>query len=188
MATHSLKGPQNQWWRHCDLISQSITTKSCTFVCYTKRHLCAKFEENWTRNKEVAKNGKWHHCDVISKNCSATFCVWVFFTHTYWFTNLQADWRSDTGITGGGTKHSPPPRAENDQKSPGRIGLNVIRRISDRTELIWIKTNMEEKGDKVYQGKIFILISFKEAEKWSLNPKFGSQKSALLWLKSHNFS
>ena len=59
--THSLKGtfdksgPQNQWKRHCDVISQSISTKLCIFVCYTKRHLCTKFEQNWTRNKDVAK-------------------------------------------------------------------------------------------------------------------------------------
>ena len=63
IATHSLKGtfdksgPQN----HCDVISQSISTKFCIFVCDTKRHLCAKFEQNRTRNKKVAKMGN----DVI---------------------------------------------------------------------------------------------------------------------------
>ena len=139
MATHSLKGtfdnsgPQNQWWRHCDVISQSISTKFCIFLCYTKRHLCAKFEQNRTRNKEVAKNGKWRHCDVISKNSSAIFCVWVSFTHTYWCTKFQVDWRSDKGITGGGTIL---PRAENDQKSPGRIGLIVcVHVIEGRASL-----------------------------------------------------
>ena len=114
MATHSLKGtfdasdPQNQWWRHCDVISQSISTKCCIFVCYTKRHLCAKFEQDRKRNKKVAKNGKWRHCDVISKNSSIIFCVWVFFTHTYWCTKFQVDWRSDKGIIGGGIKHLSP--------------------------------------------------------------------------------
>ena len=44
-------------------------------VCYTKRHLCTKFEQNRTRNKEVAKIGKLRHCDVISKNSSAIFRV-----------------------------------------------------------------------------------------------------------------
>ena len=59
MATHSLKGtfdklcPQNQ----CDVISQSMSTKFCIFVCYTKRYVCAKFEQNQTRNKEVTKMG-----------------------------------------------------------------------------------------------------------------------------------
>ena len=94
MATHSLKGTfdksvsENQWWRHCDVIS----------------------------------NQSRHNCDVISKNSSAFSCVWVIFTHTYWCTKFQVDWRSDKGITGGGTKH---PRAENDEKSPCRIGLNL---------------------------------------------------------------
>ena len=54
-----------------DVIVTSFLNQSqqnfCIFVCYTKRHLCIKFEQNRTRNKEVAKNGKWHHCDVISK-------------------------------------------------------------------------------------------------------------------------
>ena len=31
--------------------------KFCIFVCYAKRHLCAKFEQNRTRNKEVEKKG-----------------------------------------------------------------------------------------------------------------------------------
>ena len=35
---------------------------------------------------------------------------------------------------------------------------------------------------------VYSTVLFKEAEKRSLFPKFGSQKSALLWLKSHNFS
>ena len=100
-------GPQNQWWSHCDVISQSISTKFCIFVCYTNKHLCAKFEQSRTRNKEFAKNGKWCHCHVISTNSSAIFCVWVFVTHTYWCTKFQVAWRSDKGITGGGTKHPP---------------------------------------------------------------------------------
>ena len=83
MATHSLKGtfaksgPKNQWWRICDVISQSISTKFCIFVCYTKRHLCRKFEQNRTRNKEVVKIGN-DITDYISKNSSSIFCVWVF--------------------------------------------------------------------------------------------------------------
>ena len=32
--------------------------KNCIFVCNTENHLCTKFEQNRTRNKEVAKNGK----------------------------------------------------------------------------------------------------------------------------------
>ena len=50
---------RHQLLRHC--VSQSISTKFCIFVCYTKRHLCANFEQNRTRNKEVAKMGN----DVI---------------------------------------------------------------------------------------------------------------------------
>ena len=45
----------------CDVISQSILAKFCIFVSYTKRHLCAEFEQNRTRHKEVAKIGS----DVI---------------------------------------------------------------------------------------------------------------------------
>ena len=41
-----------------DVILQSISTKLCIFVCNTNKHLCTKFEENRTRNKEVCKNGK----------------------------------------------------------------------------------------------------------------------------------
>ena len=114
MTTHSSKGtyaksgPQNQLWCHCDVISRLISTKIGIFVCYTKKHLCTKFEQNRTRNKEVAKNGKWHHCDVISKNSYAIFCVWVVFTHTYSCTKFQVDWRSDKRITGGGIKDPPP--------------------------------------------------------------------------------
>ena len=84
IVTHYLKGTfdksglQNQWWRHCDVISQSISKIFCTFGCYTKRHLCAKFEQNRTRNKEVAKNGKWCHCDVISKNSAVIFVCEYF--------------------------------------------------------------------------------------------------------------
>ena len=48
----------------------------------------------------------------------------------------------------------------------GLLRLYVISRSSNKKELIWIKTNMEKKVDKVLQGvlpgKIFILISFKE--------------------------
>ena len=32
-----------------------MSTTFCIFVCYTKKHLCAKFEQNLTRNKRVAK-------------------------------------------------------------------------------------------------------------------------------------
>ena len=54
---------------HCDVILQSISTKVCIFICNAKKHLCAKFEQNWTKNKEVAKIGN----DVISKNSSTIF-------------------------------------------------------------------------------------------------------------------
>ena len=132
MATHSLKGtfdksgPQNQWWRHCDVISQSISTKFCIFVCFINRHLCAKFEQNRTRNKEVAKNGKWRHCDVISKNSSAIFCVWVIFTHTYCCTKFQVDWRSDKGITGGWYQ-TPPSGLRMTKKARAGYGWTLIK-------------------------------------------------------------
>ena len=125
MATHSLKGtyaklgPQNQWWRHCDVISQSISTKLYIFVCNTKKHLCTKFEQNRTRSKEVAKIGN----DIISKNSLAIFCVWEFFTHTYCCTKFQVDWRSDKGITEGGTKD--PPGWEWPKK-PGQDRVNLL--------------------------------------------------------------
>ena len=45
----------------CDVISRSILTKFRIFVSYTKRHRCAKFKQNRTRNKDVAKMGN----DVI---------------------------------------------------------------------------------------------------------------------------
>ena len=38
-----------------DVIFQSISTKFSTFVCNSNKDLCTKFEQNWTRNKEVAK-------------------------------------------------------------------------------------------------------------------------------------
>ena len=40
--------------------------------------------------------------------------------------------------------------------------LYLIRRSSNRKELIWIKANKEKKVDKVLPGNIFILMSFKE--------------------------
>ena len=120
--THSLNGtfdksgPQNQQWRNCDVISQLISTKFCILVCYAK--ISAKL------NKKQRSFKKWETMSLwlLSKNSSAIFCVWVFFTRTYLCTKFQVDWRSDKGITGGGTKHPP---AENDQKSPSRIGLNL---------------------------------------------------------------
>ena len=131
MATHSLKGtfdksgPQNQRWRHCDVISQSISTKFCIFVCYTKRHLCAIFEQNQTRNKEVAKRN-----DIIVtsfvKIAQQLLCVSIF-THTYWCTKFQVDWRPDKGITGGGTKHPPgwewPKKPRQDRVNPNLYGV-----------------------------------------------------------------
>ena len=36
----------------------------CIFVCYVKKHPCTKFEQNQTRNKEVAKMGN----DAIVKS------------------------------------------------------------------------------------------------------------------------
>ena len=42
------------------------------------------------------------------------------------------------------------------------LRLDLIRRSSNRKELIWIKTNTEKKVDKVVPGNILILISFKE--------------------------
>ena len=65
-----------------DVISQSISTKFYLFVCNAKKHLSAKFEQDQTRNKEVAKNGKWYHCDVISK-IAQQFLYVSSFTHTY---------------------------------------------------------------------------------------------------------
>ena len=44
--------------RVIEIILQSMATKFCILVCNTKKHLCAKFELNRTRNKEVAKNSK----------------------------------------------------------------------------------------------------------------------------------
>ena len=40
--------------------------------------------------------------------------------------------------------------------------VDVIRRGSNKKELIWMKTNTEKRADKVLPGKIFILINFKE--------------------------
>ena len=59
MATHSLKGtfPNRVLKISDDVIFQSISTKFCNFVCYTKKHLYAKFEQNRIRNKKVAKIG-----------------------------------------------------------------------------------------------------------------------------------
>ena len=42
------------------------------------------------------------------------------------------------------------------------LGLDLTRRSGNRKELIWIKTNTENRVDKVLPGNIFILISFKE--------------------------
>ena len=78
MASHSLKGtfdksgPQNQWWRHCDVISQSISTKFCIFFVIPKTLTVQNL------SKIGQRSGKWRHCDVISKNSSAIFCVWLF--------------------------------------------------------------------------------------------------------------
>ena len=134
MATHSLKdtfdksGPQNQWWRYCDVISQSISTKFCIFICYTKRHLCAKFEQNRTRKKKLQKMGNDIIVTSFLKTAQQYFMCGYFFTHTYSCTKFQVDWRSDKGITGGGTKQPPPPPgAENDQlqKKPGQNRVKI---------------------------------------------------------------
>ena len=129
MAIHSLKGtfdksgPQNQWWRHCDVISQSISAKFCIFVCYTKGHLCAQFEQNRTSNKEVEKMGN----DVIVT--SFLKIAQQYFVCEYFllipidvpsFRLIEGQIKELQGVV------SNTPRAENDQKSPGRIGLKHV--------------------------------------------------------------
>ena len=112
MSTHPFKGtfdkpgPQNQWWRHHDVISQSISTKFCNFVCYTKRHHSAKFEQNRTRKKKLQNRGNGVILTSFLK-IAHQFFVRGFFTHNYWCSKFQIDWMSDKGIIGVGTKHPP---------------------------------------------------------------------------------
>ena len=73
--------------------------------------------------KKLQKMGDGVIVTSFLKLAPKYFVSEYFFTHTYSCTKFQVDWRSDKGITGGSTKH--PLRAENDQKSPGRIALRL---------------------------------------------------------------
>ena len=99
-----------------------MPTKFFIFVCYTKRHLCAKFEQNRTRNKEVAKMGN----DVIVT--SFLKIAQQFFVCEYFlpipivvpsFKLIEGQIKELQGVVPN------TPRAENDQKRPGRIGLRL---------------------------------------------------------------
>ena len=84
--------------------------QNCVFLLVMPRDISVQnLSKIGQETRKLQKMGKRHHYDVISKNSSAIFCVWVFFTHTYWCTKFQVDWMSDKEITGGGTKHPPPP-------------------------------------------------------------------------------
>ena len=121
MATHSLKGtfdkssPQNQWRRHCDVIPQINLNKIFYFcLLYTKRHLCAKFEQNRTRNKEVAEMEN----DIIVTSflkIAQHFCVWAFLLipiDVPSFKLIEGQVKELQGVV-----PNIPPRAENDQKA-----------------------------------------------------------------------
>ena len=60
------------------------------------------------------------------------------------------------------------------------LRLDEIWRSSDRTELIWIKTNTKKKVDKVLQGEIFILIGFNVKAFTQVNPQ-------QMWMNSNTF-
>ena len=137
MATHSLKGtfdklgPQNLWWCHFDIISQSILTKFCIFVCYAKRHLCAKFERNRTRNKQVAKNGKWCHCDIIPKNSSAIFVCEYFLIipiDVQSFKLIEGQIKELQGVV----PNTPPPPGWEWPKKPGQDRVKQTDAAADQ--------------------------------------------------------
>ena len=117
MATHSLKSTLT-------LISQSISTKYCIFVCYTKRNHCAKFEQNPTRNKDIAKMGH----DVIM---TSFFKIAPQFFVFEYFSLIPIDVTSFKLIEGQikelqGVVPNTPSRDENDQKKQGRIWLKNL--------------------------------------------------------------
>ena len=122
MATHSMKVFFEHI--HFDVISQAISTKFRIFICYTKRHLCAKFEQNRTRNKEVAKIEN----DIIVM--SFLKLAQQFFVREY-FVIMPIDVPSVKFIESqikelqGVVPNTPTPCAENNQNSPGRIGLKI---------------------------------------------------------------
>ena len=131
MATHSLKGtfdksgPQNQWWRHCDVICQSISTKFCIFVCYTERHLCANLSKIEPETKKLQKMGN----DIIVT--SFLKIAHQFLVCEYFYSFLPIDVPSFKLIEGqikellGVVPNTLPPGWEW-QKSPGRIGLRLL--------------------------------------------------------------
>ena len=130
MTTHSLKGtfdklcPQNQWWCHCDVISQSISTKFCIFVFFIPRGISVQnMSKVGQETNKLQNNGKWRHCDVISENSSAIFVCEYFlliFIDVPSFKLIQGQIKELQGVV------PSTPWAENDQKkSPSRIGLNV---------------------------------------------------------------
>ena len=95
-----------------DVISQSISTKFCVFVCYTKRHLCAKSDKKQRSCK------KWERRH--SKNSSAILVCDYFLLipiDVPSFKLIEGQIKELQGVVPN------TPWAENDQKSPSRIGL-----------------------------------------------------------------
>ena len=134
MATHSFKStyakssPWNHWWRHCDVIFQSISTKSCLLVCNTKKHPLCKIWAKSDKKQRSCKKWEMKSLDVISKNGSTIFSVSVLFSHTYWCTKFQVDWRSDKRITRGGAKD---PQDWEWSKKPGQDRVNKVTEHSN---------------------------------------------------------
>ena len=124
MATHSLKGtfdksgPQNQWRCNCDVISRSVSTTFCIFVSYIKRHLCAKFEQYRTRNKEVAKIKN----DVI---VTSFLKLAQQFVLCEYFLLMLTDVPSFRLIEEGRIKELQTPPGWEWPKSPDRLGITL---------------------------------------------------------------
>ena len=60
-------------------VSSFLNHSKQIFVCYTKRQLCGKFEQNRTRNKEVAKTGN----DIIVTSFLQILQTQQFFVCEY---------------------------------------------------------------------------------------------------------
>ena len=128
MATHSLKGasdksgPQNQWWHNCDVISQSILT-FFVFLFVIPGDISVK---NLSKIEQETKKLQKIENDII-----ATWFLKItqqFFVCEY-FLLIPIDIPSFK-LTEGQIKELQgvipnTPLAENDQKSPGRVGLTV---------------------------------------------------------------
>ena len=138
-------GPPKQKWGHCDVFfnqSQQILVillkvLSCIFLpnlskigllIFPWQHIFEGYFRQMQFSKSVMTS-LWRHF-FINLN--------KFSYHTYWCTKFQVDWRSDKGLQEVGPKTS---WAENDQKSPDRIGLKYGNKVKFKGFPEWLPSS-----------------------------------------------